>query len=77
MKALVLLITVYFTITNLLHAQNGDNWETNNSFETIYQVSFGANAVNNLGLHSPLNSPEDWGFSRPISFGIRHKLRIR
>lgn len=37
---------------------------------TIYQVSAGVNAVNNLSTRSPLNSPGDWAFQTPLAFGI-------
>ena len=37
---------------------------------TVYQLSVGVNAVNNLSLRSPLNSPGDWAFNTPLAFGI-------
>jgi len=37
---------------------------------TVYQLSAGVNAVNNLSLRSPLNSPGDWAFSTPLALGI-------
>ncbi|GGH35271.1 hypothetical protein IA57_07650 [Mangrovimonas yunxiaonensis] len=33
-----------------------------------WSFSFGANLINNLGLRSPYNSPDEWAFKHPISF---------
>ena len=39
-----------------------------------FRLSFGINAINNLGTLSPLNSPDDWAFKTPFSVGIEYKL---
>ena len=69
MKKLPLLILL-LSFSLLTFGQDLNDTQNIKQFNTIYQISAGVNAVNNLGLRSPLNSPGDWAFENPISFGI-------
>ncbi|WP_299096528.1 hypothetical protein [uncultured Winogradskyella sp.] len=46
-----------------------------NSFAQLdsneWYLSFGVNAINNLGTQSPINSPDDWAFNKvPVSAAV-------
>lgn len=53
MKKIYLLLVVLFLQSNVFSQMDGDSW----------YLSFGINAVNNLGTRSPFNSPGDWYFN--------------
>ena len=64
------LLILFLSLSLLTFGQDLNNTQNVKEFNTIYQISAGVNAVNNLGLRSPLNSPGDWAFQTPIAFGI-------
>ena len=65
----LLLLACSFSFTSLVYSQQLNTPQFENESKTIYQISFGANAVN-TELGSPLNSPGDWFYKLPISLGI-------
>ena len=69
MKNLTLLLLCSL-ISVISYGQTLNTSQNVKSTNTIYQLSAGVNAVNNLSLRSPLNSPGDWAFSTPFAFGI-------
>ncbi len=70
MKNLILVFVCFLSFTTFLHSQTLNTTQSKKENTTIYQVSIGVNTVNNLGLNSPLNSPGDWAFKKPIAVGI-------
>jgi len=69
MKKLALFL-LYTSFSIFTFGQVLNTTQNVKQFNTIYQISAGVNAVNNLGLSSPLNSPGDWAFETPLAFGI-------
>ncbi len=65
----LLLLACSFSFTSLVYSQQLNTTQFKKESRTIYQISFGANAVN-TELGSPLNSPGDWFYKSPISLGI-------
>ena len=53
MKKIYLLLAVLFIQSNVFSQMEEDGW----------YLSFGVNAINNLGTQSPINSPDDWYFN--------------
>ena len=70
MKNLILVFVCFLSFTAFLHSQTLNTTQSKKESSATYQVSIGVNTVNNLGLNSPLNSPEDWAFKTPIAVGI-------
>lgn len=69
MKNLTLfLLCSLFSVTS--YSQTLNTSQNVKAVNTIYQLSIGVNAVNNLSLRSPLNSPGDWAFNTPLALGI-------
>jgi len=66
MKNAVLFLALSFSVLTFGQTP-GDGW----------LVSAGVNAVNNLATHSPFNSPDEWAFKTPFSFGVEKILDNR
>jgi hypothetical protein len=70
MKRISLFVFSFLWLITFSFGQDLNNSQNVKSYNTIYQISAGVNAVNNLSLRSPLNSPGDWAFETPLAFGI-------
>jgi len=76
MKKIILLISSYVLLITFSFGQDLNTTQNMKMVNTIYQLSAGVNAVNNLSLRSPLNSPGDWAFARPVALGIEARSYI-
>ena len=76
MKNISLFVFSYLMLITFSFSQDLNTSQNIKTVNTIYQISAGVNAVNNLSLRSPLNSPGDWAFERPLALGIEARSYV-
>ena len=76
MKKITLFVFSYLLLITSSIGQDLNSTQNVKAENTIYQLSAGVNAVNNLSLRSPLNSPGDWAFNTPLALGIEARSYI-
>ena len=76
MKHLALSLLCCLSLSVISYGQTLNSTQNLKKENTVYQLSAGVNAVNNLSLRSPLNSPGDWAFNTPLAFGIEARSYI-